>query len=465
MSRPATNPPGGPSRRGNFTEGPVHKHLIKLAGFMFMGFSAMTLSSLIETVYLGKLGTLPLAAVSFTFPVIMVLQSVAMGMGVGASSIVSRTSGAGDREQVRRLVSHCIYLMVGLLIVLATLGRLFSAPIFGLLGARGEVLHLVIQYMDIWFLGLPLFALSMVGTSLIRAVGNAAVPGIVMTVGSVLQVMIEPLFIFGLGPFPRMGIEGAALGFVTARAISFVLGYYVILFQERLLTPRLSGLGASIKSIMHVGIPAMATNLIMPVSMGIITRLLASHGAPVVAGFGVGSRISSLMVMIVMAIASSSGPFVGQNWGAQKYDRVDTALSLANKFAMGWGAAAFVLMLLFGRSLVSLINNDPVVVEAANWYLVITPLSIGFMGMTAIANSCFNAMGQPIPPLVISIARMFVVYVPLAILFNHLWGYVGIFIATSLSSVLLGTVAWFWNRYARSVSRSRLTDLVPEVAV
>jgi Na+-driven multidrug efflux pump len=314
--------------------------------------------------------------------------------------------------------------------MLAILGRLFGAPVFALLGARGEVLHLVIRYMDIWFLGLPLFALSMIGTSLVRAVGNAAIPGVVMTVGSVLQVLIEPLLIFGLGPFPKMGIEGAAMGFVIARAVSFALCYYVIVVQERLLTTTLGGIIGSLRSIMHVG-------------------------APVVAGFGVGSRIGSLMVMIVMAVASTSGPFIGQNWGARKYERVNTALSIANKFAMAWGVAAFVLMLLLGKWLVSLINDDPTVVETANWYLVITPLSIGFMGMTAIASSCFNAMGQPIPPLVISIARMFVVYVPMAILFDYWWGYVGIFVATSLSSMLLGIVAWFWNRHAIVVSRSR----------
>jgi putative MATE family efflux protein len=456
--------PGGRPRGANFTEGPVHKHLIRLAGFMFMGFSAMTVSQLIETVYLGILGTEELAAVSFTFPVVMVLQSVAMGLGVGASSIISRTMGAGDREQVKRLVSHCLILVVTLLLILTALGRAFSEPIFELLGARGEIIGLVIAYMDIWFLGLPMFALSMIGTSLVRAVGNAAIPGVVMTVGSVLQVIIAPFVIFGLGPFPTMGIEGAALAFVIARTLSFALCYYVIIFQERLLTSATADIVNSWKSILHVGLPATATSLIMPVSMGIITRLLAGHGPPVIAGFGVGSRIGSLMVMIVMAVASTSGPFIGQNWGAQKYDRVDTALSLANRFAMAWGVVAFVVMLLFGKLLVSLINDDPLVVEAANWYLVITPLSIGFMGMTAIASSCFNAMGQPIPPLVISITRMFIVYVPMAILFDYLWGYVGIFLATSLSSVLLGIVAWIWNRHAIEASR-RSRDMVAEAVV
>ena len=459
---PRRGPPG--TRGANFTEGDVHSHLIRLAGYMFMGFSAMTVAQLIEAVYLGMLGTDELAAVSFTFPVVMVLQSVAMGMGVGASSIIARTMGAGDREQVRRLVTHCILLSTGLLLVLAVLCRAYAEPIFGLLGAEGHILELVILYMDIWFLGLPLFALSMIGTGLIRAVGNAAIPGIVMTLGSVLQVIFSPFLIFGFGPIPAFGIEGAAISFGLARAISFTLCYYVIIVREDLITRTLTGIIDSWKSILHVGLPAMATNLIMPVTMGIITRLLSGHGPEVVAGFGIGSRIDALMVMIVMAVASSAGPFIGQNWGAGQYDRIDTALSLTNRFALVWGVIAFAIMLMFGEFFVSLINQDPKVVETATWYLVIIPLSIGFMGMTAISSSCFNAMGKPMPPLVISIARMFVVYVPMAILFNHWWGYVGIFLATSVSTVILGIVAFLWNRHALVSARRDRERFAEEVA-
>lgn len=420
---------------------------------MFMGFIAMTVSQLIETIYLGMLGTAELAAVSFTFPLVMVLQSVAMGVGIGASSIIARTSGAGDREAVRRLVSHCLILVVAVVFLMAYLGRTYSAAIFQLLGAEGHVLELIMLYTDIWFLGFPLFALSMIGTSLIRSVGNVAAPGIVMTTGSILQVIISPLFIFGLGPFPEMRIEGAAVGFCISRAISFTLCYYIIIVRESLLTTSLANIIDSWKSILHVGLPAVATNLIMPVSMGIITRLLAGHGPEVVAGFGVGSRIDQMMVMIVMAVSSSIGPFVGQNWGAEQYERIDTAQSLATRFSLAWGAFAFIFMLLFGEFLVSLINDDPLVVETASWYLVIIPLSIGFMGMTAIASSSFNAIGKPLPPLVISILRMFVVYIPMALLFNHLWGYVGIFLATSVSTVILGLLAWQWNRYSLATLR------------
>jgi putative MATE family efflux protein len=324
-----------------------------------------------------------------------------------------------------------------------------------MLGAEDEILNLTVMYINIWFLGLPLFALSMIGTSLLRAVGNAAMPGIVMTLGSILQVLISPLLIFGIGPFPEMGLEGAAWSFVIARTCSFLLCYYCVIFQEKLITRSLDGILDSWQRILHVGLPATATNLIMPVSMGIITRLLANHGPEVVAGFGVASRVDSIMVMIVFALASSAGPFVGQNWGAGKFDRVDKALSLCNRFSLVWGLIAFIFMLLFGESLVSLINQDPLVVESATWYLLIIPLSIGFMGIISIASSCFNAMGEPIPPLIISVFRMLIVYVPMALVLDHFFGYVGIFIATSISTILMGALAWYWNRAALRKARAQ----------
>lgn len=406
----------------------------------------MIMASLVETVYIGILGTPQLAAVSFTFPLVMIMQGVAMGLGIGASSVVARTVGLGDREKVRRLVSHCLMLVAILILVLVVAGYSVAELFFKLLGAQPDILPLILTYMDVWLLGLPLFTLSMVGSSLIRASGNAAIPGYIMTVGSLLQVCIAPFLIFGLGPLPELGLEGAAWGFVIARTASFSFCFYYLLRRERLLITSLQGILTSWKDILHVGLPAIATNLIMPVSMGIITRLLASHGPEVIAGFGVGSRVDSLMVMIVMALSSSIGPFVGQNWGAHKYDRVKAALRMANQFSLLWGLFAFVFMLLFGESLVSLINDDPKVVETATTYLIIIPLSIGFMGIMAVSSSCFNALGKPLPPLIISIHRMLVVYLPLAVLGDYLWGVVGIFLATSASSILMGTVAWYWNR-------------------
>ena len=199
------------------------------------------------------------------------------------------------------------------------------------------------------------------------------------------------------------------------------------------------------RRIMHVGGPAVASGLVMPAGMLIITRMLIGHGEAVVAGYNVASRVETLAHMILWSASSSVEPFVGQNWGARFYDRVKQALSLTHRFSLAWGVVTFVLMVLVGKSIVAVIDDNPTVIEVSVWFFYIIPLSIGFMGMTQIASSCFNALGKPTPSLVISLLRALVIIVPLAILGNYLYGYVGIFIATAITNVVVGLLAWQWN--------------------
>jgi putative MATE family efflux protein len=446
-----------PQRGAGFTDGSVAGHLARLSGYMAMGFIAMTATQLVEAIYLGILGTAELAAVAFTFPVVMVLNAAARGLGVGASSVIARTMGGGDRDAAAVLVSHCLVLVMVFAALCVVVGMTRADAIFAGLGAAGEPLALAVAYMDVWFLGFVFFAVSMVGTNLLRAVGNAAMPGIVMTVGSLLQMALGPFLIFGWMGLPAMGIEGAAWAFVLARLASFALCMYWLAAQERLLRRGLAGLMASWRSILHVGVPATATNMIGPLSTAILTRLLAGHGAGVVAGFGVASRVDAMMAMIIIAVASSAGPFIGQNWGARQFDRVTAALRICYAFCLAWGFVTFVFMLLAGKWLVSMINDDPAVVSAATWYLWIIPLSLGFMGIMSVASSSFNALGRPVPPLVLSLLRLVVVLIPLAVALGGRLGYIGIFLALAISNVVVGAMAWLWNRRIVRVEAGRLS--------
>ena len=436
-----TKPISGPR---DFTEGDVPKHMVRLTGFMVMGLVSFMTASLIETIYIGIVGTRELAAISFTFPLVMILQGVSMGLSVGGSSVVARAMGVGDRGKAKRLITHCFVLVMLLIIAFATFAYLNLEPFFSLLGADDEVLPLTVMYMEIWLLGLPFFSTALVGSTLMRATGDAATPGYLMTIGSVLHVIIAPFYIFGWGPFPRMGLEGAAVGFVIARTVSFLMYSYYIVIRDRLLTYTFAGFLTSCREILHVGLPAVVSNLISPISMSITTRLLAGHGAVVVAGYGVASRIEIMLFMIIIALSMSAAPFVGQNWGARKVDRVKAALNICNKFSLAWGAFSYVFLALAGGFLVSLINDDPEVITAATHYLYIMPLGMGFSGIIMTATQSFNALGKPMPPLIISILQMMVIYIPLALVGDFLWGYRGIYAASAITGIVLGGVSWVW---------------------
>jgi len=439
----STNSDGQVNPR-DFTQGPVHTHLIRLTGYMLLGFVSIMSASLIETVYIGNVGTNELAALSFTFPLVMVFQGIAMGLGVGASSVVARTIGSGDQQKVKLLITHCFILVIVLTLVFSAFAYFHADSFFNLLGAGPEILPLSVDYIQIWLFGLPFFTIAMVGSTLMRAAGDAVTPGYLMTIGSVLHIIIAPIFIFGLLGAPKLGLTGAAVGFVLARTVSFLMYSYVIGIRDKLLYFSIKGFFSSCRDILHVGLPAVASNLIAPISMSVITRLLAGHGTVVVAGYGVASRIESMIVMIIFALSMSIAPFVGQNWGAASFDRVKLSLKLSNGFSLIWGVIAYIFLFLSAEYLVGLINDDPPVVQAAVHYLLIVPLSIGLMGVMSNSTSSFNALGKPIPPLIISILQMIVIYIPLALLGDYLFGYRGIFIAGVVTTSLLGIVSWIW---------------------
>lgn len=438
----------------NFADGDMSRHVVRLSGYMILGFLAMTLAQFVEAVYLGLVGTAAIAAVTFTFPVMMGLGAATRGIGMGAGAVLARAIGSGDRERAAFLTSHGLLLVLVFNVACSIALVLYARPLFHLLGARGDILDLVVAYISIAAVGFPLFGLSMVGTGLMRSVGDPVFPGVVMASGSILQVAIGPFLIFGLAGAPALGVEGAAWSFVIARSTSFLLSAYWFAIRERLIRLSFLHFAESCRAILHVGIPAMASNLIEPLSAAIITRLLATFGTAVVAGFGVAARIEAVVFMVVIGISSSTAPLVGQNWGAKRFDRVDQALRLCYRYCLIWSLIAATVMWLGGRWFVSLINNEPVVVATAATYLAIIPISIGFAGMVNVANGAFNALSKPLPPLILSVLRIGVFYVPLALIGSRLFGYAGIFGAMAVTNVALGLWGRSWNR--RVVARERL---------
>jgi putative MATE family efflux protein len=421
-----------------------------------MGSLSMNFARLVEAVYLGWIGTEALAALGFAFPVTITLFAFAGGIGTGASSVIARSVGSGDGERAAVLVTHAQLLVLVVGSVIGLLGFWYAEIVITALGATGEVREMAADYLTVYMLGFPLFMLSMVGSTLLRATGRAASPGIVMTTGSVLQMAFGPGLIFGWFGLPALGIAGAAWAYVLSRVFSVSI-YLALLVRARMIRRSMKGFWQSFAAIVHVGGPATASGLIQPVSMLIITRLLAAHGHEVVAGYNVAMRVETMVHMVLWGVSSSVGPFVGQNWGAGQFQRARQALSLSNRFCLAWGLVTFVVLFLGGDYFVRLIDDNETVGAVARMFFLIVPLSIGFMGVMQVASTCFNALGRPAPPLIIALLRTFVMYVPIAILANWVWGYPGIFAATALTNVVMGTIAWDWNRRTMRMGSSLST--------
>ena len=292
---------------------------------------------------------------------------------------------------------------------------------------------------------------GMVGMACMRATGDTRLPSMLMVIASIANIILDPIFIFGFGPIPEMGLDGAAMAALIARG-SIFLGTLVFMYSRLDMlsfnVPKIIELKSSWFDILHVGVPAAATNAIIPLATAIITAMLARYGTDVVAGFGVASRIESLALVMFYALSAIIGPFVGQNTSAGRADRILRALRLCMIFCVFTGLMIALMLFLMSNFLVTLFSNNPVIIGVAIQFLLIVPISYGAHGVVMIMTASFNGMGKPIPAVVISVGRMMALYVPMAFLLGYFYGIAGIFIAYGLANVLSGIVAYFWARFS-----------------
>ena len=214
---------------------------------------------------------------------------------------------------------------------MAVIGILTIDPLFRLLGAPEDMLPLITGYMNILYAGIPFVVVGMVGMSSMRATGDTRLPSLLMVVAAIVNIGLDPILIFGLGPVPAMELRGAAMAALIARGGIFFGTLYLMRYRLDMVSfkmPELSELRSSWVDVLHVGIPAAGTNAIIPVATGVITAMLAQYGPEAVAGFGVAIRVESLTLVIFYALSAIIGPFVGQNVAAQNADRIYRALWL-----------------------------------------------------------------------------------------------------------------------------------------
>ncbi len=427
---------------------------------MLVGHASMTVFNLTDTWFVSKLGTQPLAAMGYAFPVVIFLASFIFGLGTGTSSVISRAIGQGEHHRAQQLTTHALILAVLIAVILGSLGQIFCRPLFGMLGARGEVLDMTVSYMRIWFLGVGFMAIPMVGNNAIRATGDARTPGLIMSSSAILNIGLDWVLIFGWGMIPAMGIKGAAIATVIARGFSMLVALYIMGFRKGMLTferPRISELMNSWKQLLSIGIPAAGTYVLIPVTFAIITRMVSGYGNEAVAAVGAGGRVDSLAMMVMFSLGGVFMAFVGQNWGAGKFDRVRKAHKRGHLFALIWGTTCLVAIFSLARPIAHIFSKDPRVISDMVLYLRIIPFSYGLIGIAILASSSMNAINKPLRAATIIALRMLALNLPLAALGGWLFGLGGIFTGMALGNVIGGIFAWLWIRQTHAVLvRSRV---------
>jgi len=446
------------SNRVPMTEGPIGKSITSLMFPMMMGMIALFSYNIADTYFVGQLGTLELAAISFTFPVGFIVGAVTMGFGIGTSSVCARLFGANKLEDVERVAVHAMLLGLAAGTCVLTLGLLTIDPLFTLLGADETTLPIIRRYISIYYWGGIFLVVPMINNSVLRASGNAKTPAKIMTFAAILNIVLDPILIFGLFGMPRLEVEGAAIATVLANALTMVASILAIVYEEKLVTFRHlwpSLILDSWRRILHVGLPSMASSLIAPMTTAFITYQIAQFGQEAVAGFGVASRVEGVALMAMMALSAAVTPVVGQNYGALKFERVQAGVNWCYRFSLIYGLSIAALMALASGYIAGVFTDNDTAIATANMHMRIVPISYIALGCAMTVNSAFNAIGKPMPAMFISMTRTILVYAPLAFLFAKLFGLVGVFAAACTANFIAGGLgtAWF-----RMVFRAKLAD-------
>lgn len=427
----------------DLTKGPITPLIVKLTWPMIFGMAGMVVFNMVDTFWIGKLGVSELAAIGFTFPIVMLVGSLAMGLGIGTSSLIARMIVKESRQLIQQYSVDAINLSLVIIIIFVTAGQLTMEPLFRAIGVTDELMPLVKEYMVTWYWGMIFLVVPMVGNNIIRATGDTFRPGMIMVVAALVNIVLDPFLIFGWGPFPEMGLKGAALATVISRAIGLLITVYILVWREKLLVlyvPRLRIMLQTWKKIIYVAGPAALGMMVTPLSMAVITRLIASFGQESIAGFGVAVRLESFGMLLIHSLASVMTIFAGQNWGKGEKKRILSSLRITSTFSMVWGLIMLVASLLFAEQIAGIFTQDPLVIEITANYLKIISFSYSFLGIMMISLSMLNGINKPILAMLTTIFRMFILYIPLAFILSKWFDLNGIFWAAFIANIAAGLI-------------------------
>jgi len=431
----------------DLTSGPVAGNLRRQATPFAFGLVAIFSFEAVDLFFIGQLGDAPLAAIGFTLPVIWLLYGIGIGFEAGAASCVSRAVGKNQQGIARRLTTDTAILGTLAALMLCIIGLATIKPVFSLLGAPMDLMPQIDAYMRVWYWVNPLDTALWTCLASIRARGNALLESKIIILAALLNLILDPLFIFGWFGFPRLEIQGAAVA--TLISVAIMLAYTIWHLHCRLnvfasIFAPFKDILDSWKHMLVIGIPAMIANAIIPLSSAIVVTMVAAYGVDAVAGFGIAMRLEPMALIPFYALSAISSPFFGQNFGAGRFDRLVEARRVITLFSLLFGLILAIVASLLAAPLATLFTDSIAIQAIATNYIWIVAWSWGAYGIVMSVNASFNGSGRPKPSVVISSMRVIFVFLPLAFAGRWLFGISGLFAASAIANIGVSLMAFIW---------------------
>ena len=450
------------SKSSRMGKEPIVKLLFKLSAPAIAGMLIQAMYNIVDSIYVGRLSTDALSALSISFPVQMFLIAVGVGTGVGTSSLISRLLGRGNNCRANNVAEHVFFIAIIYGILGGLLGIFFSDNIIRLFTNDPVLIDLGYQYINIILTGSIAIFIPATFNYILRGEGNTFVPMLTMMIGAVLNMIIDPFLIFGLGPFPQLGVAGAAYATVFSRFIGGIFIIFVLFSDKNELNLKLEDFEFDfkiIKEIYNIGIPAMANRLLFSVSIVFINLILGAFSSTAIAVMGLIFRMQSFFLMMVFGLTQGYLPLVGYNYGHNNPERMKKTILVGNAAALSFGVFGFIIFQVFPGAIIKLFNSDPELLNIGIGALKRVSLSYFFMVLNITGVATFQAVGKGMPSFAITFLRQAILLVPGMYLLGEFFGLNAVWlsfpIAESVSFVIM--VIWLIITIKRSMFRMRKT--------
>ncbi len=413
----------------------IGKLLVRFSVPATAGMLVMATYNIVDTIFVGMLGSKAIAALSVAFPFQMLLGAVAIGTGVGAASLISRSLGSGDSSQAVRAVGQVIGLSLIYGFIVAILGFTYLDPLLKLFGATPDIIGLTGEYMMVITAGSVMFFLIMGLNNVVRAVGHPKLSMKVMIISALTNIILDPIFIFTFG----MGVRGAAVATVLAKivGVAIMLHFFLASGSEVKITLAcLKPCFKTIRKIYVIGLPAMVLQVSTNLSLIIANNILAAYGHLPIAALGLIFRLFMFALMPVIGVSQGLMPIIGYNYGAGKMLRIREALIKGTLVSTAIVTMFGALYFIWPSTFLSIFSQEQELLTMAARALRIMVIMFPVIGAQVVFSTYFQAAGRGVPSLLLSILREVLLFIPFLLLFSHYFGLDGVWFSRPASDLL-----------------------------
>jgi len=435
--------------REEILNGPIIKTIMKLAWPVMVGNTMQVIYNLADTFWLGRLGAEAVAAISIGFPLVFLIVSIGAGITVAGTTLVAQYMGADNHEMTNKVTAQIFLFVLSLSVLLGGIGVLFNKNILIMMGTPSNILADASAYLNIISAGVPFMFMFFIFSALLRGYGDTKTPMKFMIFSSLLNIILDPFIIFGIGFFPALGVKGAAYATIFSRAIAGIVGIYLLFTGRKGLTLKLKYLKPDftvLKKIIVIGFPSAAEQSIVALGMTLLMSIVSQFGTMVVAAYGIGSRILSVVMLPSRGLATATTTMVGQNLGADNIKRAESSAWKSTGIIFVTLTLLAIISNLFPRAIIGVFNSNPEVIEIGVSFLRVVGFSFGFLGVRFVIGGSFRGAGNTVVAMVLAIIALWGLRLPLAqiLSFNLDFGTSGIWWGMFLSNFLTALIAMFW---------------------